>query len=451
MSQARVVVSDYVPRDHALPFHARSERFAIAVLHRRAGKTVMAVNDLIDKAIQCQLPYPRYAYIAPFREQAKSIAWQYLKHYAAPLIEKVMESELSVRLRNGATIRLFGADNPDALRGNYFDGVVIDEYAQIHPMLYGEIIGPALADRKGWCVFLGTPKGKNHFHDLWEGAQANANWFTMMLRASESGIIDDAELEMIRTNPGTDAETYMQEMECSFTAAVRGAIYADQLEKQAGTHEGLFPYDKNKLVLTGWDIGYTDDTSVWFAQVNGREIALIDFFTVSGFSVDDVLGVLRDKPYAYGMAYLPHDARNKSFQTGKSVREQLMAAGMKTSLVPSLSVQDGIQAVRKTIPQCYFNTGSADVRIGLSALKSYQREWDAKTQMFRASPKHDWSSNPADAFRMLCLALNPSAMKRGGVSRQLGSVLPDVTPRSATLASLFEERESRLTAGGGRI
>jgi len=400
----------------------------------------MAVNDLIDKAIQCKKPFPRYAYIAPFREQAKSIAWVYLKHYAEPLIDKIMESELSILLKNGAIIRIFGGDNPDALRGNYFDGIVVDEYAQIHPSLYGEIIAPALSDRKGWIVFLGTPHGKNHFYDLWEGAQGNTNWFTMMLRASESGIIDLDELELIRTNPGTDSETYMQEMECSFTAAVRGAFYADQLENQASTNEGVFPYNPDKLVMTFWDIGYTDDTSIWFAQANGKELAIIDFLTVSGFSVDDVLAELKSKQYAYGVAYLPHDAKNKSFQTGKSVCEQFISAGMKVEIVPDLSVQDGIQAVRKSLPFWFFNIASKDVRLGLSALKNYQREWDSRSNMFRAKPKHDWSSNPADAARMMALATSNYVMKHGNQSRLVQNAPVNA---NMNLLSLFEEREKR--------
>lgn len=436
-----VVTSTYVPRPQALAFHARSEQSAVCVCHRRMGKTVMAVNDLIDKAIQCKLPFPRYGYVAPYREQAKSIAWQYLKHYAEPLTEKVMESELSVRLYNGAIVRLYGADNPHALRGNYFDGVVIDEYAQIHPNLYSEVLAAALADRDGWVVFLGTPHGKNHFYELWEGAQTNPEWFTMMVKASESGILSDAKLHSLRTTPGTDAETYLQEYECSFTAAVRGAFYAAQMEAQSSTHEGVFPYDATKLVMTFWDIGYSDDTSVWFAQANGSELAVIDFFTVSGFSVDDVLSVLREKPYAYGTAYLPHDAKNKSFQTGKSVREQMISAGMQTQIVASLSVQDGIQAVRASLPKWYFNTSNPDVRVGVAALKAYEREWDAKTQMFRAAPLHNWSSNPADAARMMALATNPSALKQGSKGRNL-----QAPPSNAhmNLYSLFDEREKRV-------
>jgi phage terminase large subunit len=443
----QVVCSEYTPRQHSLAFHARSQRFAIVVLHRRAGKTVMAINDLIDKAIQCQKPFPKYAYIAPFREQAKSIAWEYLKHYAAPLIDKTMESELSVLLKNGARIRLFGADNPDGLRGNYFDGVVLDEYAQIHPRLFGEVIGPALADRKGWIVFMGTPAGKNHFYELWDSAQCNENWFTQLLKASESGIIDAEELELIRTNPGTDEATYLQEMECSFTAAVRGAIWAEYIERHETTNQGVFPYDPTRPVITAFDIGHEDDTSIWFAQANGRELAIIDFFTQNHLSVDDILDILVSKGYRYSIGYLPHDAANKSFQTGKSTRELMTEAGFKTQLVPSLSVQDGIQAVRATLPNVFFNVANADVRVGLSALKTYQREWDSKTQIFRAKPKHDWSSNPADAFRYLCLAMNPTALKQA--SRTFNTSAPPPNAHM-NLYDLFEEREARLN-GSKRI
>jgi hypothetical protein len=436
-----VVSSEYHPRPHSLRFHARAERFAVVVLHRRAGKTVMAINDIIDKAVQNTRPFPKYAYIAPFREQAKSIAWEYLKHYAKPLIEKVMESELSVILKTGARIRLFGADNPDGLRGNYFDGVVLDEYAQIHPRLYGEVLGPALADRKGWIVFMGTPAGKNHFYELWENANGAEGWYRQMLKASESGIIDKAELELIRTNPGSDEATYLQEMECSFTAAVRGAIWAEHIERYESTHQGVFPYDPNRPVITAFDIGYEDDTSIWFAQANGRELAIIDFFTGNHMSVDDILEVLASKGYKYSKGYLPHDAANKSFQTGKSTRELMTAAGFKTELVASLSVQDGIQAVRATLPHVFFNVASPDVRVGLSALKMYQREWDAKAQIFRAKPKHDWSSNPSDAFRYLCLAMNPSALKQASRSFQTEKAPPNA---HMNLYNLFEEREARL-------
>jgi len=447
--QGRTVVeSAYQPRDHALAFHARKERFAILVWHRRAGKTVACINDLIDKALQCPLAMPRYSYVAPFYKQAKDVAWNYLKLYAAPVIDKIMESELSVILKNGAQVRLYGADNPDSLRGVYNDGVILDEYGDMSPRLFGEVIAPTLADRKGWCVFIGTPKGPNHFHTLWKKAANDDRWFKSMLRSSVSGILDAEELEMLATLPGSDEDTFAQEFECDFNAAVRGAYYGKLLKKceQDGLI-GDFPWDPDRLVYTAWDIGFTDDTSIWFFQYDGKTIRVIDFFTVSGYSVDDVIAVLWERPYAYGECYLPHDAKNKSFQTGKSTMELMAAAQMKCRLVANLSVQDGIQAVRKTLPMIQFNAANDDVaEVGLNALRLYQREWDDKRRMFKEKPLHDWSSNPADAMRMLCLAMNPAAAKR---AKRTEGRAPSTTKEDAptgnvyNLDKLYAERAAR--------
>jgi len=446
-----IVTSPYQPRDHALSFHARKERFAILVWHRRAGKTVACINDLIDKALQCPLVMPRYAYVAPFYRQAKDVAWNYLKMYAAPVIEKVMESELSVILKNGALIRLYGADNPDSLRGIYNDGVILDEYGNMSPRLFGEVIAPTLADRKGWCVFIGTPAGPNHFFELWNKAAKDDRWFKKMLKSSESGILDQEELDMLATLPGSDEDTFAQEFECDFNAAIRGAYYGKLLKKLES--EGLvgdYPWDPDRLVYTAWDIGFTDDTSIWFFQYDGKTIRVIDFFTVSGYSVDDVIAVLWDKPYGYGECYLPHDAKNKSFQTGKSTMELMVAAQMKCRLVPNLSVQDGIQAVRKTLPTIQFNTSNADVAdVGLNALRLYQREWDDKRRMFKEKPLHDWSSNPADAMRMLCLAMNPAAAKRADrTGGRAPSTKKDEVPSNVyNLDKLYAERAARNQSG----
>ena len=407
-----IVTSPYVPRPHSLAFHARRERFSIMVMHRRAGKTVMCIADLVDKAVQCKKPMARFGYVAPFYSQAKSIAWNYLKHYAGNMVDKVMESELSVVLKNGAIIRLHGADNPDSLRGVYWDGIVLDEYGNMNPRIFNEIIAPSLSDRKGWCVFIGTPAGPNFFYDLWQSATLDGSgWYHMMLKASESGVIDAQELELMRTLPGTDENSYLQEFECSFTAAIRGSYYGEQLNALESTNFGEYKYDPLKSVHLAFDIGYTDDTSIWFFQNNGRELAIIDFYTESGKSVPEIMDFLRTKPYAYGTFYLPHDAKNKSFQTGKSTRELMVAAGAQTRIVSKLSIQDGIQAVRKTLPQCYFNISNPDVKFGLNALRWYQREWDDKKRLFKDAPKHDWASNPADAFRYLALAVNPASIK----------------------------------------
>lgn len=441
-ADAKVTKLDYKPRKAALAFHARSEKQAVIVWHRRAGKTVMCIADLIEKALRNPLEMPQYSYIAPTYKQAKKVAWKYLKKIGAPVITKIMESELSVELVNGATITLFGADNPDSLRGMYHDGVIIDEYGDIAPMLYGQIIGPAVEDRDGWVVFIGTPKGPNHFFDLWKESANDEDWFRSMLKASESGIFSPERLAKIKKKPGSDEDTYNQEYECDFHAANKGAYYANQInELELAGHHGLFPWDKTKPVITGWDIGYTDDTSIWFAQRHGDALHIIDFWTGSQYSLDEVLEELQQKPYQYAPFLLPHDAKNKSFQTGKSTRELMWKAGCKTVQVAELSVQDGITAVRATLPKVYFNTGNEDVRkYGLPALVMYQRQFDEVKRVYRQKPLHDWASNPADAFRYLCLGMNENTYKRDNVAIQ--QVAPP--KNSMNLDQLFADRESMV-------
>lgn len=443
MTSQNVVQSSYVPRPQVLEFHARHQRFAVMVFHRRAGKTVACINDLVDKALQCPLTMPRYSYIAPYYKQAKMVAWEYLKYYTRNIRAKdPMESELSVQLINGAVVRLYGADNPDALRGTYHDGVILDEYGDMPPRLFGEVIAPALADRKGWVVFIGTPKGSNHFYDVWENSKGDPRWYRKMLKASESGIIDEEELEMLRHLPGSDEDTFAQEFECDFHVANKGAYYGKQLnELEELGHMGIYPYDPEREVVTGWDIGYSDDTSIWFAQLHGRDIRIIDFWTGSGYSVDEVLDILREKPYAYRPFYLPHDAKNKSFQTGKSVRELMMEAGARSVIVPQLSIQDGIAAVRATLPSVYFNIACPAVKEGITALKMYQKEFDEKKNCFKQKPLHDWSSNPADAFRYLSLGMNPFTAKRDG--KVLNTEKPKDMGKVVCLDNLFADNEAR--------
>ena len=172
------VESLYVPRRQFMPFHQRTQRWAALTCHRRAGKTVAGVNELVERALYTRKPNARYSYIAPFYSQAKAVAWDYLLRYSAPFRKRHNTAELSVELFNGSRCRLFGGDNPDALRGLYHDGVLMDEPAQMKPRLWPEIVRPALSDRKGWAVFMGTPQGKNEFWEIVNNARQNPEtWF----------------------------------------------------------------------------------------------------------------------------------------------------------------------------------------------------------------------------------------------------------------------------------
>ena len=216
------VSTGYQPRQLQARLHNSLRRFNVLVAHRRFGKTVFCINESLDKCLRCPLERPRYAYIAPFRNQAKDVAWDYLKSYTRSIPDvRYNESELRCDLPGDRRLQLNGADNADALRGKYLDGVIFDEYAQMNPRVWPEIIRPMLADRLGWAIFIGTPRGRNGLYDLFEGAKMKEDWHAEIFRASETGIIPPDELAAMRE--GMSEEQYDQELECSFDAAIPGA------------------------------------------------------------------------------------------------------------------------------------------------------------------------------------------------------------------------------------
>lgn len=408
-SQPSLVRLPYRPRPLQSELHARMRRFNVLVCHRRFGKTVLSINHLIRSAVRCERARPRYAYVAPLYKQAKAAAWDYLKHYSQPIpLVRRHESELRVDLPNGARIALLGSDNPDALRGIYLDGVVLDEFAQMSPRVFSEIIRPALADREGWAIFIGTPRGRNAFHELYRMASDDPDWLTELIPASRSGVLPTAELDAAR-RVMTEAE-YAQEFECSFEAAIAGSYYGDLLASaQREGRIGRVPWEPRLPVVTAWDLGMDDATSIWFCQTVGAELRLIDYYEASGVGLDHYAKNLHDKPYAYGAHYLPQDASVRELGTGRSRIETLASLGIRARLAPGLGIEDGINAVRLTLPRCWFD--QAACARGLEALRHYRRDRDERSGTFRLRPVHDWSSNAADAFRYLSVAL-PDPLKR---------------------------------------
>lgn len=403
----------YVPREAFKAYHQSQARYSITIAHRRAGKTVARTNKLIKEAILCDKPNPRYAYLAPFFVQAKDIAWTYLKHYAGAILSdggKINESDLSVTFgHNGAQIRLYGADNADRLRGLYFDGVVADEAQDIARSTLTQIIIPALADRKGWLDLSGTPKGwGNLLGTAYRAAKESPDWYSQVLRASETGIIPDEELSLMkRMMPENE---YDQEMECSFEAAITGAYFAKELvEAQKAGRITSVPYDKALLVHTAWDLGIHDSTVIWFFQQVGREVRIIDCYSSKGHGLDHYARILRDRKYNYGDHFGPHDVMVRELGTGKSRKETAFELGMDFTAAPNLSIKDGIDAARLLISRCWFD--EKKTQEGLEALRQYQEKVDKKTGV-SYGPLHSWCSHYADGFRMLAVAVQDPKPKR---------------------------------------
>jgi phage terminase large subunit len=410
----RTIRLDYVARPHFELFHRRSQRFACIVAHRRAGKTVACVHDLQDAALRCPRLRPRFAYIGPLRNQTKAVAWDYLKAAMNPLRAlgaSANEVELRVDYPGGGQVRLYGADNPDALRGIYLDGVVLDEFADMDPRVWSEIIRPALADRQGWAAFIGTPKGRNELYRLHKRSATDPDWFSLTLKASETKLLPESELELARRD--LTEEQYAQEFECSFDAAIVGAYYGKLMaQAEADQRVAGVAYDPAAMVWTSWDLGICDATAIWFAQIVGREVRIIDYYEASGVDLGHYVREINNRPYVYAGHILPHDAQARELGTGKSRIELLESLGLKgLTFAPMHRVEDGINAVRTFIPRCWFD--AAKCARGVDALKLYRAEYDDKLQALRPAPVHDWTSHAADSFRYLALTLDRRAIKTG--------------------------------------
>lgn len=414
-SNSEIIDLGYRPRPFQAVLHNKLRRFNVLVCHRRFGKTVFSIMEMIDKGLNCDRKNPRYAYIAPTYGQAKRVAWDYIKDFTKHLPGvKTHEQELKVdipRPDRGDTIRfmLLGSENPDSIRGIYLDGCVIDEYAQCDPTLWGQVVRATLSDRLGWAIFIGTPKGQNHFYDIYNQALNLDNWHVAIYRASETGVVHPDELLDARATMSD--EEYEQEYECSFSAALLGAYYGKYMNELENKNQiCAVPHEPSIGVETYWDLGIGDSTVIWFIQRVGKEVHVIDYIEEHGKGLEWYAKELKAKPYTYDEHYIPHDGAAKELGTGRTRQETLREFGIPATIVPRQSVDDGINAVRLALPKCWFD--KTKCAKGIAALKNYQRKWDAKNKMFLNKPLHDWSSHAADAFRMFGLTYNPLMERR---------------------------------------
>jgi hypothetical protein len=407
----------YTPRKHQADIEANLSRFSVLVCHRRFGKTVLSVNKLIRDARTTTLPDWRGAYIAPLYKQAKAVVWDHLKHFCGAGSDecdvKFNESELRADFGNGSRIRLFGANNPDSLRGLYLDAAVFDEVAQMPYRIWSEVVRPALSDRKGWALFIGTPQGKNALYELWHRANKENRWYSAMFKASQTSILDDEELNAARRE--MSPEEFEQEFECSFTAAIRGAYFGGIMaDMERAERMGAVPVDPSMPVHTAWDLGMSDSTAIWFVQAApGGEFRAVDYYEASGEGLDHYAKILDGKGYKYGRHIAPHDIRVRELGTGRSRLETAAKLGIRFDICPNIPVQDGINAIRQILPRFRFDLTRCEP--GIDALRHYRREFNDRLNNFMARPIHDWTSHAVDAFRYFAVGFRePSHAKRPG-------------------------------------
>jgi len=409
----------YTPRPQFRKFHdARAAaRWRTVVAHRRMGKTVACVNELIEghkRAALAGKKNPQLAYIAPLLNQARDVAWRYLLQYTEHIPgRKVNNTDLRVDMPGGGWIRLYGAENPDRLRGLYLDGVVLDEIGDISPIAWQDVIRPCLSDRKGWAVFIGTPKGKNMFWEMFKRGTkpdqpANDRYMSWFFPASKTGIIDAEELDSLRES--LDEDKYLREFECSFEASLPGAIFGKELTaaKMEG-RTGLNLFNPSLKVYTSWDLGFSDSTAVWFWQLpqvgDTSPIHIIDYLEVYGEDIETIARKITGKPYQYGAHWFPHDAKHKNLAgNGRSIVEQMFRNGVKGRVLPNMGVQDTIQGARLLLKRCHFD--EKIMPTGFEVLAAYEREFDEDRKIFKNTPLHNWASHGSDAFRMFGAAMS---------------------------------------------
>jgi phage terminase large subunit len=436
-------------------------RWSALVLHRRAGKSTAIINhhiraatddawetrrlrhlmpSLSDGDIKALLRDRLYGHFLPTYKQAELVTWgRILKYYAGaiPGVE-FNESKLRVTFPKGpngqAQLQLFGADNPDSLRGAPFSGVSFDEYSQMAPNVFGEVLSKSLGDHLGYAIFAGTIKGRNHLYRTWESSKDDPEWFScwqdvreslatengVTIRMLEKAMADDRAL--IPKGIMTQAE-YDQEWFLSPDAAIKGAWFgAEMAQALADGRIARVPYDPALPVDTDWDLGVDDATSIWFSQsLRSREVRLIDYYEMTGEGLPHYARVLRGAVeggehrtrYIYGKHYGPHDIAVRELGTGKSRIETAAGLGLKfedPGTLPKLELADGINAARLLIARCWFDEQRC--AHGIEVLRNYQKTWNERLQQFTGVPVHNWASHGADAFRGLATRHKPPTEAR---------------------------------------
>ena len=417
MEKATEVIDfGYKPRPQQAAIHASGKRFAVLVTHRRMGKTIYAIMEMVDQGLRLDRHNPRYGYIAPTYAQAKRIAWDYLVDYCKKMPGlQVNTKDLTLTIPrpwkgDNIKIMLLGSENPDSLRGIYLDGCVLDEYGSMSNIILPEIVRPALSDRKGWLRVIGTPRGPNHFERIYDMAVAEQKagsdrWAAFSFKASETGILSQEELDDAAKT--MSREQYAQEFECDFSSAQIGSYFGDCVaDLQARGHIGEVPWERYMPVETWWDLGMNDLTAIWFYQRVGDEHRFIDYYENCGKALDFYVKVMRDKPYIYGDGnphHLPFDANVREQATGNTRIKTLRTLGLKATVpIKRAGFEDGIDAARRLLSaNTWFD--ATKCRSGLDALKNYKKRWNPKLEIWEKGPDKGWANRAADALRYAAL------------------------------------------------
>jgi phage terminase large subunit len=392
---------------------------AMAVWHRRAGKDEICLHHAACAAFNRP---GNYWHCLPEFLQARKAIWTAVNSHTgrrrideafpAWSRESVNDHEMFIRFVNGSTWQLIGSDRYDATVGAGVAGITYSEWALANPSAWA-YHRPILEENNGWANFITTPRGRNHAKAMFDHAEKTSGWFCERLTALDTHALTEVQLEEALAEYqalyGEDVgrAQFQQEYMCDWSAAILGAFYA--LEMARVRNEGRIieiAAPEGYPVHRAWDLGVGDDTSIWWFTTVGAQIFVLDHYASSGVGLEHYRDVIRTRAEKYGWRdgtdYVPHDAKIKEWGSGRTRVETMSSMGLSPMLVPHASLDDGINAVRRTLPLCVFHPRTESG--GIEALEQYRREWDDEKKAFRANAVHDWTSHPADSFRYLSLA-----------------------------------------------
>lgn len=419
-----------------------SKRYFYQVWHRRSGKDKTDIADAVPRRLIQDPCLVKFIY--PTLVMGRENLWdgigadgfKYRDHIPEGLrIGKANETTMKMKVRTKQNLeslfQISGSDRPDSLRGGNPKMVVFSEWADQDPYAW-DVVEPILRENDGIAIFNTTPKGDNHARALLEYAKTNPLWHTEILTAEQTGIwslkqLDEIREDIIRrfsANGRSESEAnayFEQEYMCSFDSPVVGSYYGAgmKLAEQQGRITKV-PWNEGLPVHTFWDLGMDDSMSIWFMQQYGMQYRFIDYYESSGEGLTHYAKVLQDRGYLYGKHFAPHDISVREIGTGKSRLETAHKLGLKFEVGPKLGVDDGINAGRAILRQCAFDEDKC--YRGINCLKNYRKDWDKINQVFRKTPKHDWASHGADAFRTFAVGFAPPRITKQQTS--FGGVKP---------------------------
>lgn len=417
--------NNWKPRDDQKPLwnylHGGGKR-AVSIAHRRWGK-----DDIFLHYTACAA-HERvgvYWHMLPQAEQARKALWTAInprtgkvridEAFPLEIRENTNNTDMSIKFKCGSLWQLVGSDNYNSLVGTPPVGLVNSEYALCDPAAWA-YFSPILEENGGWAGFITTPRGKNHAYKLYKSAQKNPRWFAELKKAEDTPVFSAEQLVNIRQelidlyDEDTGDAMFRQEYLCDFDAPILGAYYAKILNKLEDNNQITdMPYNHVMKVITAWDRGWSDKTSIWFMQFTANGIYLIDFYENNRQPPEHYINMLHVKAKEQGYIYDtttsgkikaigPHDMFSHDPGSGKTYAEIADRLGVSFMQAPNISIADGIDAVRATLPRCSFHKTKCED--GIELLKMYRAK-DSRFEKFKilGEPEHDFTSHCADALR----------------------------------------------------